>query len=181
MIAERGSGRLLGVQVVGPGDAAKRLDVAAAAITMGASVTDLTQFNLGYAPLYSVAIDVLINAAQVVDNKLTGVAQGMSPLEIPAITAQGEDFMLLDVRTPAELAEVRLKHPKVFAIPLGKLREKAKDLPKDRRYIPFCKFSLRGYEAQKILDGLGFTNVQFMDGGVVHGPFELEEGAPTKD
>lgn len=181
MIAERGSGRLLGVQVVGPGDAAKRLDVAAAAITMGATVTDLTQFNLGYAPPYSVAIDVLINAAQVVVNKLTGVAQGVSPLEIPTMTAQDEDFMLLDVRTPAEFLEVRLKHPNVFALPLGKLREKAKDFPKDRRYVPFCKFSLRGYEAQKILEGLGFTNVQFMDGGVVHWPFELEQGAPKKD
>jgi NADPH-dependent 2,4-dienoyl-CoA reductase/sulfur reductase-like enzyme/rhodanese-related sulfurtransferase len=178
MIAERGSGRLLGVQVVGPGDAAKRLDVAAAAITMGAAVTDLTQFNLGYAPPYSVAIDLLVQAAQVMENKLTGVAKALSPMEVPELTAQGQDFMLLDVRTPAEFKEVRLKHPKTFAMPLGKLREKAKAFPKDRLYIPFCKFSMRGYEAQKILEGLGFTRVQFLDGGVVHWPFELEEGEP---
>jgi NADPH-dependent 2,4-dienoyl-CoA reductase/sulfur reductase-like enzyme/rhodanese-related sulfurtransferase len=178
MVAQRGSGRLLGVQVVGPGDAAKRLDVAAAAITMGATVTDLTQFNLGYAPPYSVAIDALIQAAWVVENKLTGVAQAVSPLELQELTAQGEDFMLLDVRTPAEFKEVRLKHPKVFAMPLGKLRVKAKEFPKDRTYIPFCKFSMRGYEAQKILEGLGFTRVKFLDGGVVQWPFELEEGEP---
>jgi rhodanese-related sulfurtransferase len=71
---------------------------------------------------------------------------------------------------------VRLKHPKVFAMPLGKLRQKAKEFPKDRWYVPFCKFSMRGYEAQKILEGLGFTQVKFLDGGVVHWPFELEEG-----
>jgi NADPH-dependent 2,4-dienoyl-CoA reductase/sulfur reductase-like enzyme len=53
MVAERSSGRILGVQVVGPGDGAKRLDVAAAAITMGATVEDLTQFNLGYSPPYT--------------------------------------------------------------------------------------------------------------------------------
>jgi NADPH-dependent 2,4-dienoyl-CoA reductase/sulfur reductase-like enzyme/rhodanese-related sulfurtransferase len=178
MIVERGSDRLLGVQVVGPGDAAKRLDVAAAAITMGAAVSDLTQFNLGYAPPYSVAVDLLVQAAQVVDNKLSGVAQGLSPGEVQELSAQGQDFMLLDVRTPAEFKEVRLKHPKVFAMPLGKLREKAKAFPKDRLYIPFCKFSMRGYEAQKILEELGFTRVQFLDGGVVHWPFELEEGEP---
>lgn len=178
MIAERSSNRLLGVQVVGPGDAAKRLDVAAAAITMGATVTDLTQFNLGYAPPYSVAIDALIQAAWVVENKLTGVAKAVTPLELQELTARGEDFMLLDVRTPAEFKEVRLKHPKVFAMPLGKLRVKGKEFPKDRTYIPFCKFSMRGYEAQKILEGLGLTRVKFLDGGVVQWPFELEEGEP---
>jgi NADPH-dependent 2,4-dienoyl-CoA reductase/sulfur reductase-like enzyme/rhodanese-related sulfurtransferase len=176
VVAERSSGRLLGVQVVGPGDAAKRLDVAAAAITMGATATDLTQFNLGYAPPYSVAIDTLIQAAQVVENKLTGIARAVSPLELQELAAQDENFMLLDVRTPAEFQEVRLKHPKVFAMPLGKLRQKAKEFPKDRWYVPFCKFSMRGYEAQKILEGLGFTQVKFLDGGVVHWPFELEEG-----
>jgi rhodanese-related sulfurtransferase len=178
MVAEAPGGRLLGVQVVGPGDGAKRLDVAAAALTLEADLQTITQFNLGYSPPYNTAIDPLVNAAQVVENKLTGVAQALSPMEVRKLTEQGEDFMLLDVRTPAEFQEVRLKHPKAFAVPLGKLREKAKDFPKDRRYIPFCKFSLRGYEAQKILEGLGFTNVQFMDGGVVHWPFELEEGAP---
>lgn len=181
MVAERASGRVLGIQVVGPGDAAKRLDAAATAITMGATVSDFTQLNLGYAPPYSTAIDVLINAAWVMENKLTGLARGVSPLEVQDMTAKDEDFMLLDVRSPGEFMEVRLKNPKVFALPLGKLREKAKDLPKDRRYIPFCKLSLRGYEAQKILDGLGFTNVQFMDGGWVQWPYELEEGPPKKD
>ncbi len=175
MVAATPSGRLLGVQVVGPGDAAKRLDVAAAAISMGATVTQLTQFNLGYSPPYSVAIDLLVNAAQVVENKLTGVAQAVSPLEVQTLTDAGEDFMLLDVRTPGEFKEVRLKHPRAFAMPLGKIREKALALPKDKLYIPFCKFSMRGYEAQKILEGLGLKKVKFMDGGVVHWPFELEK------
>jgi NADPH-dependent 2,4-dienoyl-CoA reductase/sulfur reductase-like enzyme len=96
MVAERATGRVLGVQVVGPGDCAKRLDVAAAAITMGATVDDMAQFNLGYAPPYSVAIDVLTNAAQVMQNKLTGVAQALTPLEVQALTDRGEDIMLLE-------------------------------------------------------------------------------------
>ncbi len=174
MVAEAGSGRLLGVQVVGPGDCSKRLDVVATALTLGADVRALTQLNLGYSPPFSNAIDTLAHAAQVVDNKLSGMAQAVSPLEVQRLTEQGEDFMLLDVRTPAEFQEVRLKHPKAFAMPLGKLREKAAQFPKDKLYIPFCKFSLRGYEAQKILESLGFKKVKFMDGGVVHWPYELE-------
>lgn len=175
VVAEAPGGRLLGVQVVGPGDGAKRLDVAATALTLGADVGALTQLNLGYSPPHSVAIDALINAAQVVENKLTGLAQALSPLEVQKLTEQGEDFMLLDVRTPAEFQEVRLKHPQAFAMPLGKLREKAQGFAKDKLYIPFCKFSMRGYEAQKILESLGFKKVKFLDGGVVHWPFELEK------
>ncbi|MEJ2672868.1 MAG: rhodanese-like domain-containing protein, partial [Deltaproteobacteria bacterium] len=127
------------------------------------------------------AIDVLINAAQVIQNKLAGVAQALSPLEVQELTAQGKDIMLLDVRTPMEYEEVRIKHPKSFSLPLGRLREKAPELPKDKLYIPFCKLSLRGYEAEKILEGLGFKQVKFMDGGVVQWPFELETGKPQKN
>jgi rhodanese-related sulfurtransferase len=61
-------------------------------------------------------------------------------------------------------------------MPLGRLRDKAQALPKDKLDIPFCQFSLRGYEAEKILEGLGFTHVKFMDGGVTHWPFELKRG-----
>ena len=55
-------------------------------------------------------------------------------------------------------------------------RGTAPALPKDKLYIPYCQFSLRGYEAAKILEGLGFKRVKFMDGGVTHWPFELEYG-----
>ncbi len=175
MVADCPTGRLLGVQIVGPGDGAKRLDVAATALTMCATVENLVQLNLGYSPPFSTAIDALVQAAQVVENKMTGVAKALSPGEVEALTRRGEDFMLLDVRTLQEFREVRLKHPKAFAMPLGKLREKAADLPKDKLYIPFCKFSMRGYEAQKILEGLGFKKVKFLDGGLVHWPYELEK------
>ncbi len=181
MVADKATGRVLGVQVVGPGDGAKRLDVAAAAIGLKATVEDFTQLNLGYSPPYSVAIDLLVTAAQVMQNKLTGVAHTLSPLEVQELTDKGADFMLLDVRTPAEYRRERLKNPHAFAMPLGRLREKAKALPKDKLYIPFCQQSLRGYEAAKILEGLGFKNVKFMDGGVTHWPYELEQGEPGKE
>jgi NADPH-dependent 2,4-dienoyl-CoA reductase/sulfur reductase-like enzyme/rhodanese-related sulfurtransferase len=180
MVADQVTGMVLGVQVVGPGDGAKRLDVAAAAITMGATVEDFTQFNLGYSPPYSVAIDLLVNAAQVMQNKLTGVAQSLSPLQVQELTDRGEDFLLLDVRTPGEYKRERLKHPKAFAMPLARLRDKAPTLPKDKLYIPFCQQSLRGYEAAKILEGMGFSRVKFMDGGVTHWPFEIERGKKEK-
>jgi len=43
---------------------------------------------------------------------------------------------------------------------------------RDKDIVAFCQLSLRGYEAQRLLEGLGFTNVTFMDGGIVAWPYE---------
>jgi len=59
----------------------------------------------------------------------------------------------------------------VKLIPLGKLRSCFDELPKDKEIIPFCKISLRGYEAERILRGAGYSKVKYMDGGIVCWPF----------
>ena len=59
----------------------------------------------------------------------------------------------------------------VTHIPLGALREKVSTLPKDRDILAFCKVSMRGYEAQRILNAAGFDRVQFIEGGIVGWPF----------
>lgn len=61
---------------------------------------------------------------------------------------------------------MRIDDPRVKLIPLGKLRSALRELPKDKEIIPFCKISLRGYEAERILVGEGYKKVKFMDGGV---------------
>jgi rhodanese-related sulfurtransferase len=85
----------------------------------------------------------------------------------------GDDFVLLDVRGPSEYQAMRIEDPRVKLIPLGKLRASLDQLPKEKEIIAFCKISLRGYEAQCILEGAGFENVRFMDGGVVAWPYEI--------
>jgi rhodanese-related sulfurtransferase len=68
---------------------------------------------------------------------------------------------------------MHIEDPRIKLIPLGLLRKRAEELPKDKEIIVFCKISLRGYEAQRILDGLGYENVKFMDGGVLWWPYGL--------
>jgi rhodanese-related sulfurtransferase len=67
---------------------------------------------------------------------------------------------------------MHIDHPSVMLFPLGKLREESQKLPKDKEIIAFCQVSLRGYEAQRILEAQGFTRVSFMDGGIVAWPFK---------
>jgi NADPH-dependent 2,4-dienoyl-CoA reductase/sulfur reductase-like enzyme/rhodanese-related sulfurtransferase len=173
MVADRKTGRLLGLQAVGAGAVDKRIDAAATALTFKATVDQISHLDLAYAPPYSAAMDNLIVAADIMKNKLSGQAKGISPQEVKAKKDSGDDFVLLDVRSQGEYDQVRIAGAKL--VPLGALREKMNSLPKDKEIITFCKISLRGYEAQKVLEAGGFTNVRFMDGGILTWPYELEK------
>ncbi|MFJ1621576.1 FAD-dependent oxidoreductase [Streptomyces sp. NPDC088190] len=64
MLAEYRTGRLLGVQIVGRDGAAKRVDIAAVALTAGMTVEQLTALDLGYAPPFSPVWDPVLVAAR---------------------------------------------------------------------------------------------------------------------
>jgi rhodanese-related sulfurtransferase len=130
--------------------------------------------DFGYAPPYSPPIDPLATCAHVLTNKLDGLARGISAVEARARIDQG-DVVLLDVRTPAEFAQIQLPYD-VVHIPLGALREEAASLlPGDKDILAFCKVSMRGYEAQRILNAAGFDRVAFIEGGIVGWPFETRQ------
>lgn len=166
LVVNKDNGKVLGAQIIGPGDVDKRIDTIVTAISYGGTVEDIAGLDLGYAPPYSNAIDNIAHAANVIRNKISGLAKGISPKEVKEKIDKNEDFILLDVRTPAETKVSRIDDPRVINMPLGVLRTRASELPKDKEIITFCAVSLRGYEAQTILDGLGFSNVKFMDGGL---------------
>jgi len=171
MIASRRNRKLIGVQVAGMGDSAKRLDVAASTILFGGTLDQLADIDIAYAPPYGPPLDPLTTCAHILTNKLDGLAAGISAFEAKARIERG-DAVLLDVRTPEEFQAVQLPYD-VVHIPLGALRERLKDLPRDKDILAFCKVSLRGYEAQRILNAAGFERVQFIEGGIVGWPFEL--------
>jgi NADPH-dependent 2,4-dienoyl-CoA reductase/sulfur reductase-like enzyme len=74
MLAERRTGRLLGVQIVGREGAAKRVDIAAVALTAGLTVEQMTALDLGYAPPFSPVWDPVLVAARKATRKVRGGA-----------------------------------------------------------------------------------------------------------
>jgi NADPH-dependent 2,4-dienoyl-CoA reductase/sulfur reductase-like enzyme/rhodanese-related sulfurtransferase len=172
IVADKKTERLLGVQVTGPGEGAKRIDVAATAITAGMTLDQLANLDLSYAPPYASAMDNLVTAANVARNKRDGYMIGISAESVQRKIQNGEDFVFLDVRSPQEHAQVHL--PKSILIPLGALRKRFAEIPKDKEVIAYCAISLRGYEASLILRAAGFTDVKVLDGGVAMWPFEKE-------
>jgi NADPH-dependent 2,4-dienoyl-CoA reductase/sulfur reductase-like enzyme/rhodanese-related sulfurtransferase len=172
IVADKKTGKLLGVQVTGPGEGAKRIDVAATAITAGMTLDQLAHLDLSYAPPYSSAMDNLITAANVARNKRDGFMVGISAESVQRKIENAEDFIFLDVRSPKEHAQVQL--PKSTLIPLGVLRKRLAELPKDKEIITYCAISLRGYEASLILRAAGFKDVKVLDGGLAMWPYEKE-------
>jgi rhodanese-related sulfurtransferase len=117
-------------------------------------------------------MDNLITAANVARNKRDGFMVGISAEAVYRKLKNGDDFVFLDVRSPQEHAEMRL--PKSQLIPLGALRKRLPEIPKDKEIVAFCKVSLRGYEAALILKAAGFTDIKVLDGGVAMWPYEKE-------
>lgn len=176
LVAEKSSGRLLGMQCVGPGDASKRIAIAAMALHGKQTVSDLGMADLPYAPPFSPAIDNFIAAAHVLENKMTGRMTGISSREVKAKVDAGEDIYILDTRGADEFEQMRLGIGEVL-IPLGALRERLNEMPDDKQkeIICFCKISLRGYEAASLLQAHGWSNVKVMEGGIMAWPFAREK------
>ncbi len=172
LIVDKKTEKLLGAQIAGPGDVAKRMDLAVANIISNDSVVDIAQYDLAYAPPFSPALDNIITAAHIAENKLSGMSSSYTPAQVQEKIENGDDFILLDVRSPQEFEQMRLDDPRVKLIPLGKLRTSLDELPRDKEIVPFCKISLRGYEAEQILRGKGYTKVKYLDGGIVCWPYK---------
>lgn len=175
LVTDQRSRRLLGAQAIGPGQGDKRVDVAATAITAGLTVDEIAMLDLGYAPPYAPAMDNLITAANVARNKLDGLFVSVTAAEVWQRLQRKDDFILLDVSTPLEFERARL--PGARSIPLGALRGRLGELPRDRDIVVFCTLSIRGYEAALILRAAGYTRVQVMEGGVAMWPYEIIHGS----
>jgi rhodanese-related sulfurtransferase len=134
----------------------------------------VAHLDLTYAPPYSEAMDVLITGANILRNKLDGLVRGITCTEFQLVRQNGDDVMLLDVRSPDEHQAGTI--PGSTLIPLGALRSRLDEIPRDKRVIAYCKSSLRAWEASRILQGEGYENVEMLDGGIVAWPYEVVQG-----
>ncbi len=170
LIIDRETRKLLGAQIVGRGAGDKRLDVAATAIATGTTIDGLAHMDLGYSPSYATAMDNLITAANIARNKMAGLYRAISGEELQKVLQERRDIVLLDVRTPQEHDECRLRGATL--IPLGALRGRLAEVPRDKAVIIYCDIGLRAYEASLMLREAGIEDVRVLEGGMEMWPFE---------
>jgi NADPH-dependent 2,4-dienoyl-CoA reductase/sulfur reductase-like enzyme/peroxiredoxin family protein/rhodanese-related sulfurtransferase/TusA-related sulfurtransferase len=155
-------GRLLGAQIVGYQGVDKRIDVMATILKEKGSIYDLEEVEHAYAPPYSSAKDPVNVAGFVAENILKGLVRTVQWSDLVETEQDGNAF-LLDVREPEEYAIGRIET--AVNIPLGTLRERLGELPRDRRFVVYCGVGLRAYIACRILIQNGFPDVYNLSGG----------------
>ncbi len=142
-------GRILGAQAVGFEGVEKRIDVIATALQFGATVHDLAETELCYAPQYGAAKDPVNLAGMIAANFLCG------DMPLAAWENLGKDgVLLLDVREPGEFAAGAI--PGAVNVPLPQLRTRLAELPRERPIDVYCGVGQRGYYAVRFLRQNGF-------------------------
>jgi NADPH-dependent 2,4-dienoyl-CoA reductase/sulfur reductase-like enzyme/rhodanese-related sulfurtransferase len=159
VLFRKSDGRLLGAQALGEDGPAvdKRISALAMAIQLGATVYDLEESELCYAPQFGSAKDAVNFAGMVAAD----VLRGDMPL---AHWSDTEGAFLLDVRQPVELVVESV--PGAVNIPLPQLRARLGELPRDREILVICRSAQRAYYATRILQQHGFT-ARTISGGML--------------
>jgi len=102
----------------------------------------------------------------------------VTPEEAKKMLEEEKDkVVLLDVRTPPEHIQVRI--PNSMLIPLDELRYAFQNLPKDKKYIVYCRSGERSAFATYFLRQMGYEAYN-LAGGILIWPYEKESGAPAK-
>lgn len=155
--------KILGAQAVGQEGTEKRIDVIATAMKMGATVLDLQDFELCYAPPFSSAKDPVNVLGYIAENIIDGVYKTVEWHEIDEIVANGG--FLLDVRSPGEVRAGGING--AVNIELDALRNRIDEISiaKDAPIYVTCQVGQRAYLAIRILQGNGFTNIYNLAGG----------------
>ncbi len=176
LLGEKGSGRLLGAQIVGEAGVDKRIDVVATALAFRATVEQLSKLDLAYSPPYASAMDAIIVAANVLRNKLEKKLKGVTPAQFRK--EQEEDCLLLDVRNVPEYWSGII--PSAKCIPLPELPERLNELDKSEPTVAYCDVGWRSAKAYRILKQAGFEQVRHLDGGIIMWHYGLEVQSERK-
>lgn len=159
-------GNILGAQAVGQEGVDKRIDVLAGAMRSGNTIYDLEELELAYAPPYSSAKDPVNMLGFTAENVLEKMVSFMSCRELDdRIETEGweKDLTILDVTE--EMERMVFHIPGSVHIPLGQLRQRMPELPKDRMIVTYCAIGVRSYNAARILMQNGFSDVKVLEGG----------------
>jgi NADPH-dependent 2,4-dienoyl-CoA reductase/sulfur reductase-like enzyme/rhodanese-related sulfurtransferase len=158
-IFRKSTGKVLGAQALGEDGPAvdKRISALAMAIQMGATIYDLEECELCYAPQFGSAKDPVNFAGMVAADVLRG--------DMPLSHWDSLDgAFLLDVRQPVELVVESV--PGALNIPLPQLRSRLGELPRGREIHVICRSAQRAYYATRILAQNGFK-VKNIAGGML--------------
>lgn len=177
LIYEVPTGKILGAQAIGKGDAVKRIDVIATVIKFGGRLDDLKDLELCYAPPFSTAKDVVNYAGYVGSNLLNGDFKQINVDSVRELVESGA--YIVDVREKYEYEEGHIKG--ALNIPLSEFRKRISEIPKDVPVYLHCRTGQRSYNAVMALRNSGYENVHNITGSFLGLSFYEYFNDMTKD
>ncbi len=166
LIADKGTRRLLGLQVMGSGAVDKIVDIAVMAISLKATVDDIEGLDFAYAPPFSTAIHPLSHAVNVLINKLSGEFESITPLEYIDLAAA--DYKIMDVSKAPNIDGAQF-------VDFTKIGDSIDGFEKDEKILLVCNRGRRAYLTQNILKSKGYTNTRVLEGGTTMNTVEIKE------
>jgi len=160
-IADRKTGRILGVQIIGTTGVDKRIDVFVTLITYKATVDELFHLDLAYAPPFSTTKDPVHYTGMILDNAIHNSRKMMTAEEV---RARGKEIQVIDARSIEDYSK-KGHVDDAQNIPHGKLREELDKLDRDKTTVTYCNKGVTGNAAQNILINHGFKEVYNLSGG----------------
>ena len=155
------NGEILGAQGVGMDGVEKRIDVLATAIKGNLNVFDLQDIEPCYAPPYNSAKDPVNMLGYYGSNIIDGLVEIIEWNEIDSLNK--EESVIIDVREEFEIVTGTFENS--INIPIGQLRDRLDEIPKDKKIYVTCQVGQRGYVASRILKSYGIDAVN-IDGGM---------------
>lgn len=160
LVFEVPTGRILGAQAIGRGDAVRRVDTVASLISMNGTLDDLKELELCYSPVYGTAKDVVNMAALVGLNVLGGSMRQVHVDTVRSLVEAGA--YIIDVRERGEYERGHIKG--AVNIPLSEFRGRMNEVPKDIPVYLHCRSSQRSYYACCQLRNCGRENAVNISG-----------------
>jgi rhodanese-related sulfurtransferase len=98
----------------------------------------------------------------------------LSPQELAARVAAGEDLVLLDVREPEEWKIARIEGSR--SIPMSALAARVSELDPERPTVCICHHGIRSAHVAGRLAELGFRELYNLAGGIERWSLEIDPG-----
>ena len=153
--------QILGAQAVGISGVDKFIDVIATSIKFKATIDDLAELELAYAPPFL--------SAKSPANMVGFIGQNIEDDLLEQVFMEDlkkydeKKTIILDIREELEL--IGGKFDNSINIPLSELRKRYTELPKNKEIWTYCAVGLRGYIATRFLSQKGYR-VKNLAGGI---------------
>lgn len=125
--------------------------------------------------VWTLMVLTLFFAFPIVSFAQEGAAK-LSPAEFDIKAHKGKKAVILDIRTPEEIAEGHIEGATFINWTGGNFEEEVSKLNKKKTYYVYCRSAKRTIPATEKMKELGFTKIYMLEGGLNNW---VESGKPV--